>query len=85
MSFSPGGIHIPLGNPVPQVNQQYRTADRHFHINDDGEVHEHFPIAQIALRFNDHNFDPYATALTRIRDAQTPSGSSTSTKTGADS
>jgi len=83
VSFNPGGIHIPLGNPVPQINQQYRTADRHFHINDDGEVHEHFPVAQIALRFEDHNFDRYETALGHIRDAQTPLGSSTSTASAA--
>ena len=74
MSFNPGGIHIPLGNPVPQINQQYRTADRHFHINDDGEVHGHFSIAQIALRFTDHNFGPYVTALSRIKDAQDKTG-----------
>jgi hypothetical protein len=84
VSFNPGGINIPLGNPVPQLDQQYRTAERHFHINDDGEVHEHFPIAQIALRFNDHNFGPYTTALTQIRDAQTAAASSAS-KTGGTS
>ena len=26
VSFRPGGIHIPLGNAVPQINQQYRSA-----------------------------------------------------------
>ena len=81
VSFNPGGIHIPLGNPVPQINQQYRTADRHFHINADGEVHERFPTAQIALRFNDHNFGVYQTALTNIKNAQTGSTASSATST----
>lgn len=70
VSIDPGGIHIPLGNPLPQVNEQYRTADDLFYINDDGEVHDHFPLAQIALRFKDHNFGPYHDAIVPIKKAQ---------------
>ena len=70
VSIDPGGIHIPLGNPLPQVNEQYRTADDQFYINADGEVHDHFPIAQLALRFTDHNFDRYHAAIMPIKKAQ---------------
>ena len=72
-------IHIPLGNPVPQLNQQYRTADKLFYINKDGQVHEGFPMAKIALNFNDHNFGPYDTALRRISEAQGSTFTATST------
>ena len=72
-------IHIPLGNPVPQLNQQYRTADNLFYINKDGEVHDSFPVAQIALNFNDHNFGAYDTALRRISEAQGTTFTATST------
>ena len=70
MSIDPGGIHIPLGNPLPQVNEQYRTADDLFYINDDGEVKDQFPIAQLALRFTDHNFERYRDAIMPIKKAQ---------------
>lgn len=65
------GIHVGLGKPViPQVNQQYRTADNLFYIDRDGVVHESYPTAQVALRFNDHDWPPYADALGRIASAQ---------------
>jgi hypothetical protein len=70
VSLDPAGIHIPIGNALPQVNQEYRTADKLFYINKDGEVNENFPTAQIALNYKDHDWGPYNTAITNIRNAQ---------------
>jgi Lipase (class 3) len=65
------GIHIGLGRPViPQVGQQYRTAERLFYIDNDSAVHDRFPFAQVALRFNDHDWPPYCAALSFIKEAQ---------------
>jgi hypothetical protein len=65
------GIHIGLGRPIiPQVGQQYRTADRLFYLDGDNAVHDRFPLAQIALRFTDHDWPPYCAALSFIKEAQ---------------
>ncbi len=38
ISLDLGGIHIGLGTPLPQVDQQYRTAADLFYIDKDGAV-----------------------------------------------
>jgi hypothetical protein len=66
MHLDLGGIHLGLGNPLPQVGQQYRTADRLFYINKDREVKDRYPTAQVALNATDHTFGAYFTALSGI-------------------
>lgn len=58
------GIHIGLGTPViPQIGQQYRTAETLFYIDNDGMVSNRYPAAQVALNYRDHTWDPYRAAL----------------------
>lgn len=64
------GIHIGLGNPLPQFGQQYRTADCLIYIDKDGAVNNRFPMAQVALNFSDHDWPPYLAALTGIARAR---------------
>ena len=57
------GIEIGLGTPLPQVGQQYRTADHLVYIDRDGLVSNRFPTGQVALNFLDHSWPPYLAAL----------------------
>ncbi len=70
ISLDLAGTHIGLGTPLPQVGQQYRTADRLFYIDKDGAVNDRFPTAQVALNFRDHDWTPYSAALSGIARAQ---------------
>ncbi len=62
-SVDVAGLHIGLGNPLPAVGQQYRTADRLVYIDRNGVARNGFPPGQIALNFLDHNYDRYKAAL----------------------
>ena len=66
ISLDLAGIHIGLGTPLPQVGQQYRTADDLVYIDENAEVKDKFPLAQVALRFTDHDWPPYCAALLGI-------------------
>jgi predicted lipase len=65
------GIEIGLGTPLPQVGQQYRTADHLVYIDNDGSVRNRFPTGQVALNFLDHDWPPYLAALKGIAAAAT--------------
>lgn len=70
VSLDLAGIHIGLGKPIPQVGQQYRTADNLFYIDKNAELHDRFPPAEVALNFKDHDWPPYCAALSGIARAQ---------------
>ena len=60
------GIEIGLGTPLPQVGQQYRTADHLVYIDNDGAVRNQFPAGHVALNFLDHDGPPYLAALNGV-------------------
>ncbi len=83
ISLDLAGIHIGLGTPIiPQVGQQYRTADTLFYIDKDGIVSNSYPMAEVALNFRDH-FPPdrYQEALLKVEKAQDMNFGQTSTQT----
>ncbi len=85
ISLDLAGIHIGLGTPIiPQIGQQYRTADRLFYIDTNGIVRNSYPMAQVALNFRDHYPpDRYLLALEKVENAQDMDSESTSTQTAA--
>ena len=79
ISVDLAGIHIGLGNAIPQIGQQYRTADTLFYIDKNGIVSNSYPTAHLALNFLDHLPECYAEALRKVEEAQDMTSGSTST------
>lgn len=68
-----GKIHVGLGKLVPEIAQQYRTADTLIYMDKNGEVSTRYPMGKVALNFLDHNWSRYRAALQGTRDVQSAS------------
>ncbi len=59
-----GPVTYDIATPfIPQIGQEYQTADKIIYIDRKGRAKDHLPLWQETLRFADHNMTRYHNAI----------------------